>query len=133
MPKTGFTIPPKIAEILDKPELQEFDVFMEAVFKLVEGIGEEETGELNEDNIPGHHSGATGGHGNMVQASDPGDANPSSVSVESADAGGTYNAAVQALINELKSDLNTLKIDHNNLVAKLNDKNANERTAGQLV
>lgn len=45
--------------------------------------------------------------------------------VASADAGATYTAAEQALINEVKADHNQLLVDFNDLLAKL-------RTAGVL-
>lgn len=49
----------------------------------------------------------------------------SAASVTASDAGATYTAAEQALINEIKADHNQLLADFNDLLAKL-------RTAGVL-
>lgn len=48
------------------------------------------------------------------------DAIASTVSVDSANAGGTYTAAEQTLINELKADVNTLKGDLNAAIIVIN-------------
>lgn len=56
----------------------------------------------------------------------------SSVGVTTADAGGSYTGTVQALINELKSDVNTLVTNLNSAISSLNDLKAKLRTAGLL-
>lgn len=59
-------------------------------------------------------------YGVVKKAAAQTDATASTVSVTSADAGGTYTAAEQTLINELKADVNTLTSDLNAVVTVLN-------------
>lgn len=75
------------------------------------------------------HDAIAGNHALLTQGVDGGDATASTVSVASADAGGAYTAAEQALINEIKGDVNTLVTDVNNAMAKFNTLLANLRTA----
>ena len=60
------------------------------------------------------------------------DAVSSSVSVTSADAGGSYTTSEQALINELKADVNTLTTNLNAAIAQINALLAAQRAANQL-
>lgn len=71
-------------------------------------------------------------HSLLKQAVDPTDATASTVSVTSANADATYDAAEQALINELKGDLNQLVTDLNITVAKVNALMASMRTASLI-
>lgn len=52
--------------------------------------------------------------------------------ISAADADATYGQAEADLINELKTDFNALKTEHNNLVNSFNALQAKMRTAGQL-
>lgn len=69
---------------------------------------------------------------NEFPASAVSDASASAVSVTSANAGGTYTAAEQTLINELKTDVNQLVTDLNNAITQLNAALAELRTSGVI-
>lgn len=75
------------------------------------------------------HSGITGLHSTLKQAASLADGTASAVSVTSADASAVYGAGEQALLNELKGDVNTLATDLNALITKINTLLANLRTA----
>ena len=131
MAKSGFTIPPRLAEALERPELKEFDDFMEIVFRIIEGVGEGETGELDNDNVVGYHDGEVGGHSLLKQADTPGAAVPTVTEVEGT-ASAAYDAATQALIDRQTVAINQLAAALNAFVVVFNLLINNQITAEQL-
>lgn len=69
---------------------------------------------------------------NVDQATASANASASTVSVTSADADATYDSGEQALLNELKGDVNQLVTDLNAAISSLNDLKANLRSSGVL-
>ncbi len=70
--------------------------------------------------------------GSVLLAAAVSDSVASTVSIVSADAGGTYTSAERDLINELKTDVNTLTTDLNLAITQLNALLAALRTAKQV-
>jgi hypothetical protein len=119
----GFTTfqPPKTGNIA-------VDLWIIEVHKTLYGLGTD-GGEIDDSNAPGAHDGRVGGHSELAQGTNVVNVDESEISVDTADADAVYGAAEQALINELKSDLNALVGEYNDFVSRFNSLLQSLRTA----
>lgn len=103
--------PPKMS-----PELIDLQNYLEWLHDQVFGLGQGNSGTLSNRNVSNWHSGANG-HGEMLPVAVSSDPSESTLAINTQDAGASYDTNVQALINELKADYNSLIIQHNLLLA----------------
>jgi hypothetical protein len=115
-------LPPKTGDIV-------LDQWILEVHKNLFGLGDDRTGDLDDSNSPGAHDGRVGGHSELAQGTNVVNVDESEISVDTADADAVYGAAEQALINELKSDLNALVGEYNDFVSRFNSLLQSLRTA----
>lgn len=139
----GFDNPPEEMQlILGANAYQYFVMIHNLLFK----ARANDQGNLDETNIAGDLSDTTDhgdftniqpyqhhgsdNHGDLKQAAHTQNATFANVSVASPDAGAAYTAAEQALINEIKSDVNTLGTSTQSIGTAVNNLLAALRAAG---
>jgi len=111
---------PKILAPIPITGNKQLDDLLKELKQVISGLGGVSEGMINSDNSPGFHNGETGGHKEIIQGDNITDSTATTLFIASINAGGTYTAAEQTLLNEIKTDLNLLIMSYNALLAKHN-------------
>jgi hypothetical protein len=107
--------------------------YITEIHRVVFGLGAEDDGDIDVVNAPGFHSGDTGGHASLEQATDVDNKTLSSLQINEPDANAVYGAEEAALINELKEKFNLHITEFNTGITNDNEEKQSLRDANILV